>query len=115
MEDSDRKLEREGVAGRPRSPLSAMADSNALLLTVGEAATLSGFSNRAIYRAIARGELRAVRVCSRLRIPRGWFDEWIERSVVQPERPVAVPSTGLAPAPGSFRALMRQHDERRSR
>jgi excisionase family DNA binding protein len=91
-----------------------MGDSSSVLLTVAEAAALAGFSNRAIYRAISRGELRAVRVCSRLRIPRGWFDEWIERSVIEPERPVALPRLDPAPAQGSFRALMRQHDERRS-
>ena len=91
-----------------------MSDSSSVLLTVADAAALAGFSTRAIYRAIARGELRVVRVCSRLRIPRGWFDEWIERGVVEPERPVEVPAAGPSPAPGSFRALLRQHDERRS-
>ena len=35
-----------------------------------EAAALAGLSTRAIYRAIERGELRAARLCSRLRIPR---------------------------------------------
>jgi membrane-associated phospholipid phosphatase len=55
MEDSDRKLEQEGVAGRPGSPLSAMADSNVLLLTVAEAATLSGFSNGSTIRLAGIG------------------------------------------------------------
>ena len=86
-----------------------MDDSTSLLLTVGQAAALAGFSNRAIYRAIARGELRAVRVCSRLRIPRAWFDEWLERSVVQPECVLVIPA--LLPR-GSFKALMRDRDER---
>jgi excisionase family DNA binding protein len=35
---------------------------------------LTGLSTRAIYRAIERGELRAARLCSRLRIPRAAFD-----------------------------------------
>jgi excisionase family DNA binding protein len=41
-----------------------------MLLRPAEAAALAGLSTRAIYRAIQRGELRAVRLCSRLRIPR---------------------------------------------
>ena len=89
MEDIERKPKEEGVSPRARPPLSTMAHSDPVLLTVGQAASLSGFSNRAIYRAISRGELRAVRVCSRLRIPRAWFDSWIEGSVVRPEEPIA--------------------------
>ena len=84
-----------------------MDDSTSLVLTVGEAAALAGFSTRAIYRAIARGELRAVRVCSRLRIPRAWFDEWLEQSVVRPELALVIP-----PPRGSFKALLRDRDER---
>lgn len=87
-----------------------MDDSTSLVLTVGEAAALAGFSTRAIYRAIARGELRAVRVCSRLRIPRGWFDEWLERGVVQPEPALVIPPSPLPR--GSFKALMRDRDQR---
>lgn len=113
MEDIERQPNEEGVISRARPSVPTMAHSDPVLLTVGQAASLSGFSNRAIYRAIARGELRAVRVCSRLRIPRGWFDAWIEGSVVRPEEPIAIPPPGPAPAPGSFRALMRQSDERR--
>jgi excisionase family DNA binding protein len=89
-----------------------MADCLPPLLTVAQAADLAGFSRRAIYRAITRGDLRAVRVCSRLRIPCEWFDEWLEQSVVRPEPAVVVPA---APLPrGSFKALIRQGDERRS-
>ena len=36
---------------------------------------------RAIYRAIQRGELRAVRLCSRLRIPRDGFDELMPKTL----------------------------------
>ena len=61
------------------------------LLTVADAAALTGLAQRTIYRAIARGELRACRVCSRLRIPREWFNDWIERGVVQPERALVIP------------------------
>jgi excisionase family DNA binding protein len=110
----DLKREWDGVTQRADSA-PAIPGSTALLLTVAEAATLSGFSNRAIYRAISRGELRVVRVCSRLRIPRGWFDEWIKRSLVRPENPIVVPPPTPAPAPGSFRALMRQSQDGRSK
>lgn len=48
-----------------------------MFLRPREAAALAGLSTRAIYRAIDRGELRAVRLCSRLRIPRDAFDAWI--------------------------------------
>jgi excisionase family DNA binding protein len=87
---------------------------NAPLLRVSEAAELAGLSTRAIYRAIER-ELRAARLCSRLRIPRTAFDEWIEQSAVRPaERPVerrgAYPSVP-PPVPGSFRALLARREE----
>lgn len=72
-----------------------------------EAADLAGLSTRAIYRAIQRGELRAVRLCSRLRIPRDDFDEWIARSAVRLE--TAPPPAAVRPLPtthGSFRRLL---------
>lgn len=79
-----------------------------LFLLPREAATLAGLSTRAIYRAIQRGELAAVRLCSRLRIPRSAFEEWVERSAVVPERPAPVHrEPRLVPAPrGSFRRLL---------
>ena len=83
---------------------------DAPLLRVSEAAELAGLSTRAIYRAIERGELRAARLCSRLRIPRAAFDEWIERSTVRPAEPPAKPSPPM-PA-GSFRALLARREER---
>jgi excisionase family DNA binding protein len=72
-------------------------------------AELARVSTRAIYRAIQRGELRAVRLCSRLRIPREAFDEWVERCTVQPPAPRVVafpPPTAADPwelprAPGA--------------
>lgn len=54
----------------------------ATFLKPSEAAEITGLSTRAIYRAIERGELRAARLCSRLRIPRAAFDEWVERCAV---------------------------------
>ena len=85
--------------------------SDAPLLRVSEAAELAGLSTRAIYRAIERGELRAARLCSRLRIPRAAFEEWIERSTVRPAEPPAKPPPAPTPA-GSFRALLARREER---
>ncbi len=69
-----------------------------MFLRPAEAADLAGLSTRAIYRAIARGELRAVRLCSRLRIAREDFDDWVARSAVQVEPP-PVMRTRVVPAP----------------
>src|SRR3954453_17070837 len=62
---------------------SEMSDRrDAAFLRPDEAAALAGLSKRAIYRAIERGELRAARLCSRLRIPQAAFDDWVERCAV---------------------------------
>jgi excisionase family DNA binding protein len=76
-----------------------------------EAAELAGLSTRAIYRAIARGDLPASRLCSRLRITREDFDEWVERSAVRVAAPPPVVIRPLPAARGSFRRLLA--DERR--
>jgi excisionase family DNA binding protein len=94
-----------------------MSKPEAIFLRPSEAAALAGLSTRAIYRAVQRGELEAVRLCSRLRIPRAAFDDWIESARVRPPRldstssPVAVPR----PRPdGSFRRLLAAVPERRA-
>ena len=72
-----------------------------------EAAALAGLSTKAIYRAIDRGELRAVRLCSRLRIPRDAFEAWIASSTVRSRPPAAVvPPPAPPPVRGSFRQLL---------
>jgi excisionase family DNA binding protein len=85
-----------------------------LFLRPVDAAELARVSTRAIYRAIQRGELRAVRLCSRLRIPREAFDEWVERCTVQPPRGAVVEfPPAPPPIPGSFRGLLaRSHEGR---
>jgi excisionase family DNA binding protein len=77
-----------------------------MFLRPAEAAALACLSTRAIYRAIDRGELRAVRLCSRLRIPREGFEAWIASSTVRVEHRIAPPPPP-APPPvrGSFRQL----------
>jgi len=78
---------------------------DAAFLRPDEAAALAGLSKRAIYRAIERGELRAARLCSRLRIPQAAFDDWVERCAVRVvERDVAPPPR--PPVAGSFRELL---------
>jgi excisionase family DNA binding protein len=86
-----------------------------MFLRPSEAAALAGLSTRAVYRAVQRGELDAVRLCSRLRISRAAFDDWIERNRVRPQEP-APPTTVLQrfqPA-GSFRRLLAAVPERRA-
>jgi len=61
-----------------------------MFLRPTEAAALAGLSTRAFYRAIGRGELRAVRLCSPLRISRDAFEAWVASSVVRCERPDVV-------------------------
>jgi excisionase family DNA binding protein len=74
-----------------------------IFLRPREAAALAGLSTRAIYRAIDRGELRAVRLCSRLRIPHEAFDAWVDSSTVRRERrSVPMPP----PVRGSFHRLL---------
>ena len=77
-----------------------------IFLSPREAAALAGLSTRAIYGAINRGELRAVRLCSRLRIPREEFEAWIASCAVRVEHRVAPPpAPALPPVRGSFRRL----------
>jgi len=47
------------------------------LLSPEDVARVCGLSRRAVYRAIARGELRAARLCHRLRIHPVELERWI--------------------------------------
>jgi excisionase family DNA binding protein len=60
-----------------------------LAYTPAEIAAAAGLSRKAIYRAIANGELQASKVCggSRLLIPAGAARDWLDANVVQPEAP----------------------------
>jgi excisionase family DNA binding protein len=77
------------------------------LLAPDEVASICGLSRKAVYRAIERGELRASRLCSRLRITREDVDRWIEASLVAPAAS-PVPQPARVPAPDGLRALLRE-------
>lgn len=84
------------------------------LLTPEAVARRCGLSRRAVYDAIHRGELPAMRLCNRLRVRGEDLDAWLASSLVQPEPASSVtelrrPSHTPAAA-GSFRALMREGD-----
>jgi excisionase family DNA binding protein len=78
-------------------------------LTVAETARASGFSRRAVYRAVERGELTASIVCSRFRIHPDDFLAWMEgdRSA-PPSHPRGGDRIGTrkAPAPDGLRNLV---------
>ena len=82
-----------------------MIDQEPMFLQPAEAAKLAGLFTRAIYRAIQRGEL----LCSRLRIPRDAFDEWVTRATVRVE-PRLVEVRSVPTARGSFRGLLAGDD-----
>jgi len=65
-----------------------------------------------VYRAIARGELRAARLCNRLRVQPAELERWIGEQTVAPEASASAKprlSVDTAP-PGSLRALLDEAD-----
>ncbi len=75
------------------------------LLTPDDVAALCGLSRKAVYRAIERGELRASKLCSRLRIRSEDLDLWIEANRLQEEVPLRRSSTRV-PAQNGLRSLL---------
>jgi len=53
-------------------------------LTPQEVAQITGLHVAVVRRAIERGDLKASKLCSRLRIRRADFDAWVEQNVVGP-------------------------------
>jgi excisionase family DNA binding protein len=97
---------------RSRRFIDVRSKAEATFLRPSEAAEITGLSTRAIYRAIERGELRAARLYSRVRIPRAAFDEWVDRCAVRaaecpPETDPRVPPR----VAGSFRSLLARRQE----
>jgi excisionase family DNA binding protein len=86
------------------------------MLTVPEVAAACQISQSSVRRAIADGELRAVKLRSRIRIPREAFDTWLSQHQRPPsgprQRPVPPrPARRTKPrtdfTPGSFREMAR--------
>jgi excisionase family DNA binding protein len=80
------------------------------LLSPEDVARVCGLSRRAVYRAIARGELRAARLCNRLRVQPGELERWIgERTLIAepPARPERSRGSSKVPG-GGLRALLDQ-------
>jgi excisionase family DNA binding protein len=81
------------------------------LLSPAQLAHICGLSRRAVYDAIARGELEAFRICARLRISTEQLDDWLRRSAVDVSAPpprskqARVAPTTVARR-GSFRAKL---------
>jgi excisionase family DNA binding protein len=95
-----------------RSPTSRLEP----LLSPDEVASLCGYSRKAIYGAIERGELRATKRCSRWRISVDDLRSRLEEGVPA-SREAAPRRTALPPAPlprGSFRALVASEEEEQS-
>lgn len=93
---------------RQTSNLSTRQPTRGQLLTPEDVARRCGLSRRAVYDAIRRGELPAMRLCSRLRVAPDAFEAWLAEAAITPEqsqRLCADPSP-LPPAGGSFRALL---------
>ena len=78
------------------------------LLTPEQVAQRCGLSRRAVYDAIRRGELPAMRLCSRLRIHPDAYDTWLTTSALTPPTTQRLCATLPSPpsATGSFKALM---------
>jgi len=82
------------------------------LLSPEDVARVCGLSRRAVYRAIARGELRAARLCNRLRVRPGDLERWIGAQAVATDNPVRPGRLRLSPETksGGLRALLDQTD-----
>lgn len=83
------------------------------LLSPEEVAHICGLSRRAVYRAIARGELRAARLCHRLRVHPEELDRWIAEETPSTTLPMSRPARRSVPPArrGSLRALLDEATE----
>lgn len=84
------------------------------MLSAAQVARIAGLSRASVYRAIERGELRASRLCGRLRIEPAEVEAWKQRTVVRPRRPdtpMFDPANGLGSEhEGTFLAELRRMD-----
>jgi excisionase family DNA binding protein len=83
------------------------SDPNPTMLSVVDAAARVGLHHRAIRRAISRGELPAVKVCSRIRISEADLSDWIARGRVTAATSSPAPVRPLrAVAPNGLREML---------
>jgi excisionase family DNA binding protein len=92
-----------------RRSVRAPADTGALL-SPEQVAARCGLSRKAVYRAIERGELRASRLCSRLRLRPQDVDSWIEVNAIEPGERQRAPHVAL-PATNGLRTLLREQQQ----
>jgi excisionase family DNA binding protein len=78
------------------------------LLSPEEVARRCGLSRKAVYRAIERGELKASRLCSRLRLRAEDVDSWIEANVLIPRAAARISAPRPSPARDGLRTLLTQ-------
>jgi len=78
------------------------------LLAPEDVARRCGLSRRAVYDAIRRGELAAIRLCNRLRIRPDAFEEWLAANAVAAHQlqQVAPDPYPRPSAAGSFKAML---------
>jgi excisionase family DNA binding protein len=82
------------MSSRPRDSRRASrapTDVDALL-SPEQVAGRCGLSRRAVYRAIERGELRASRLCSRIRVRAADVEAWVDGSQIEPSNGAVPPS-----------------------
>lgn len=93
--------------------MSVDQSNSGTLLSPAEVAAICGLSRRAVYDAIRRGELRAFRLCARLRISGDELADWLRRSAVvtvaRQDAPKVEPGA-VAPR-GSFREKLAAHPQ----
>lgn len=92
--------------------MSESGDDIKELLSPQDVARICGLSRRAVYRAIARGELRAARLCNRLRVRPTELDRWIGDQTTSLEDGRSRQSAGGQPIRprGSLRAMLDMPD-----
>jgi excisionase family DNA binding protein len=100
------------VKPRPRidspSPRSALGETSAAdpLLSPEDVARRCGLSRKAVYRAVARGELRAARILSRLRLDPRDVEAWIRANIVDNAGPVPRPAPSRLSGATGLRRLL---------